>query len=330
MKVTIIIRAVVGVIAALTLTGCSPPSAGTSRPLRVGWQPQWANQGQVVEVLMHDGVLAKHGVSADFRPFTYGGPMTEAALAGEVDVLFVGNQPAITLISRDDKWRIAARLTGYRSAVLVPKDSPVRSLDDLRGKTLATAFGSTTHRDVVRRLLDIGIDPATQIRLVSLDQAEHATVIARGGSGKWGVLDAIATYDPTVAVALESGGARVIADWASPAVVVARASLFDKGTMELKNFLRAYIEAYSIYATSPDKFDQLFQVDSRLPLSPGIYRAMAGYEPNLSKKNSADVDVRFSDEALRSLVQDTEIAFRLGIIKMKPDIRRFVDQSALP
>ena len=169
-------------VVVIAFTNCTKKTSEDFKPLRLGWQPPWANQGQIVEVFKHTDVLSRNGVKVEYKAFTYGGPMTEAALAGEVDILFVGNQPAITLISRDPKWRIVARMVNYRSAFLVPPGSQAKILQDLLGKKVATAFGSTTHRDAVRILAEAGLEVGKNIQLVNVDQAEHVALIARGGS----------------------------------------------------------------------------------------------------------------------------------------------------
>src|ERR1041385_2015853 len=57
--------------------GAAAPPKSQEVSLRLGWQPPWANQGQVVEMLKHTDVLARHGVRVEFKAFTYGGPMSE-------------------------------------------------------------------------------------------------------------------------------------------------------------------------------------------------------------------------------------------------------------
>ena len=156
----------------------------TTVPIRLGWQPPWANQGQLVAILKNTDLLAKEGVNVEYFPFSYGGPMTEAAIAKEIDVVFAGEQPVLTLLSKSSDWRIVARMVRYRSAIVVPVGSKLQSLADLKGKTIAAAFGSTTHRDVVRILTENNL--LDQVKLVSLDQAEQAGVIERGGEERWG------------------------------------------------------------------------------------------------------------------------------------------------
>ena len=53
--------------------------------IRIGWQTTWATQGQIVQTLAHTDVLARNGLDPEFVGVTYGAPLNEAALAGEVD-----------------------------------------------------------------------------------------------------------------------------------------------------------------------------------------------------------------------------------------------------
>ena len=273
----------------------------------------------------HTDVLSRRGVTLEYKTFTYGGPMTEAALAGEVDVLFVGDQPAITLISRDPKWRIVARMTNYRSAFLVPPDSPVRGLKDLIGRKVGTAFGSTTHRDAVRILTEAGLRIGKDVQVVNVDQAEHAALIAKGGKDAWGEVSAIATYDPTIAVSVSGRRARVLKEWLCPAVVVTNEDMIRQRAQDLQHFLTAYIEAFAIYARDPRQFDGLYSEDSRLPLPDKVYRSIAAYEPNLSAKDPTLVNILL-DASQQSLLQrNADVALKLGIIKRSVQVRDYVD-----
>ena len=326
-RAAVTVSSAVVMAAAIVLSGCERTRSGGATPLRLGWQAPWANQGQVVEVLKNTDVLKRNDSVVDFRSFTYGGPMTEAALAGQLDMLFVGDQPAITLMSRDANWRIVARMVNYRSAILVPMASPARTLRDLSGEKIAAAFGSTTHRDAVRIVDEAGLEVGKDIHFVSLDQAEHAGVIARGGNRHWGDFAAIATYDPTVAVAVLGKQARILIEWASPGVVVVSKTALDARTDDLRRFLGAYIEAFSIYAQNPNHFDALYEIDSRLPLSPPIYRMMAAYEPNLSVTDPSKISISI-DAAQKVVYQrNADIAMRIGIIKQRVDIAAQLDSS---
>jgi ABC-type nitrate/sulfonate/bicarbonate transport system substrate-binding protein len=205
-------------------------------------------------------------------------------------------------------------MVNYRSAIIVPRDSPLRGLADLRGRTIATAFGSTTHRDAVRELADAGLS-ATDVHLVNLDQAEHAAVIGRGGAIRWGNIDAIATYDPTIAIANDRRLARTLKEWTSHGVVVASDDVVRRRRVELERFLEAYAQAFNAYAQNPSRFDSLYAEDSRLPLSRELYSVMAAPEPSLRATSPAGVTITLDSVRQRMLQRDAEIAFNLGILK---------------
>jgi ABC-type nitrate/sulfonate/bicarbonate transport system substrate-binding protein len=288
--------------------------------VRVGWQPPWVNQGQIVEVLKHSKVLEKYNVNVDFKPFTYGGPMTEAALAGDLDILFAGDQPAITLISKDSNWKIVARMTNYRSAIIIPSKSELKTLVDLKGKRIAAAFGSTTYRDLIRELLRAGIDPEKDVKLINVDQAEHATIIMSEKDNKWGEIDAIATYDPTIAIGIVKTKAKILKEWTSPSVVVATSEIINKKPEVVRNFLKAYKEAFTIYSKNPSKFNTLYSNESRLQLNDSTYFEMSRMEPNMSKSNIHDVSINNSGERIKLIDQNAKLAFKIGIIKKEISI----------
>ena len=251
--------------------------------------------------------------------------MTEAALAGELDILFAGAQPAVTLISRSPDWRIVGRMVNYRSALLVPVNSSVKDVSELRGKKIATAVGSTTHRDAIRILTEAGLDLKKDFKVVNLDQAEHAEFIRRAKGGSWGDVAAVATYDPTIAVTVQAGVARVLKEWSSRGVVVVRKAVIDSRRDDVERFLQSYIQAYTIYAGDPDRFDKLYEADSRLPLPPSVYRTMAAYEPNLHARTTSEVQISIDGQRREAMQRDEDVAASAGIIPRKIQVDEFID-----
>src|SRR5690242_8344077 len=119
---TLLVCSVVGLLLACKKSQTETPA--TSVPIRIGWQTGWATEAQLTEVLKHTDILEHHALAGDFKGFSYGGPLNEAALAGQVDVIFTADQPAATLIARGGKWKIVARLIDFRACLIVPLDSP--------------------------------------------------------------------------------------------------------------------------------------------------------------------------------------------------------------
>jgi len=322
MKKFSVILIVVGLL--IGVLGCSNENTTEdSRTLRIGWQPQWANQGQISVVLQESELLEEANIEGKFIPFAYGAPMTEAAAAGELDIVFAGDQPVLTLVTRSDDWVIAARLTRFRSAILIPKTSTIRSLEDMKGKRLAAAFGSTTHRDLVRLLDESGLQD--EIEPIHLDGAQHAAVMQ--SSENWTGVDAIASWDPIVAVALSSEAASALVEWPSPGLVAVRKSLIQENRPLVVSFMNAYRHAYVHYAENSSKFDMMYAKISRLPLELKQYEELASFEPNMNARTVSEVDVILNPDLLAETQRDAEIAAMLGIIPYAPDIDKVSDSS---
>ena len=95
-------------------------AASEGTPIRIGWQETWATQGQLAVILQQSEILKDLGFAPEFVGFSYGAPLNEGALAGEVDVLFTADQPAIALCNRDNTWGMIGRLMYNRVGTFVP------------------------------------------------------------------------------------------------------------------------------------------------------------------------------------------------------------------
>ena len=82
-------------------------------------------------------------------------------------------------------------------------------------------------------------------------------------------------------------------------------------------FLKAYIEAYVIYAKNTDQADKWYSLESRLPLNLNSYGDIAKYEPNMSAKNEKDVNISLKEDFIEMLQKNADVAFKVGIIKKR-------------
>lgn len=89
--------------------------------------------------------------------------------------------------------------------ILVPKDSPLRTVSDLRGKTIGVAKGSSTHGQILYTLGRAGLSTKDS-RLSFLQPADAY------GAFNQHQLDAWVVWDPYTSQARLESGARVLAD----------------------------------------------------------------------------------------------------------------------
>jgi len=147
------------------------------------------------------------GVTVSWSEFPSGPPLMEALNAGAVDFGSAGEAPPIFAQAASAELRyVAAEPPAPRGeAILVPKDSPIRGLADLRGKTIALNKGSNVHYLLVRALEQAGV-PYDAVKLAFLAPADANAAFVRGSVDAWAI------WDPFQAAAERSTGARVLAD----------------------------------------------------------------------------------------------------------------------
>ncbi|UFN47707.1 PhnD/SsuA/transferrin family substrate-binding protein [Roseomonas sp. OT10] len=113
----------------------------------------------------------------------------EALKAGAVDLGMAGSGPTIAALAGGSRVRIVAGWdTGGRETyLLVPPDSPVRRLEELRGRTVSpTGRGSAGHLIVVNALESVGLS-AADVKLAFLSPADAGAAFSSGSIDAWGI-----------------------------------------------------------------------------------------------------------------------------------------------
>lgn len=147
---------VVTVVAVLALALLGVPSAWTQPKkieVRVGWQPL-GGAGAIVDALMMESkAFSRHAaklgwdVTETWREFQAGPPLNEAMAAGQIDIdLEKSTIPvASAILAGVPNVPVAVTLSPLNNALLVAPNSPIKTLDDLRGRTVGLPIGSSAH-----------------------------------------------------------------------------------------------------------------------------------------------------------------------------------------
>ncbi len=192
----------VGVVAS-TL---SPAAQAADDVLRIGYQ----KYGTLI-LLKARGTLEKRlaplGVSVTWTEFPAGPQLLEGLNVGSIDFGTVGETPPIFAQAAN------AQITyiGYEppapggEAIVVSKDSPIRSVAQLKGKKVALNKGSNVHYLLVRALERAGLQYG-DVETVFLPPADARAAFERGSVDAWVI------WDPFLAAAETSIGARVLKD----------------------------------------------------------------------------------------------------------------------
>jgi sulfonate transport system substrate-binding protein len=267
--------------------------------IRIGWQVPWALQGQLVQVWKHTDILKKHGLEAEFIGKTYGPELNEIALAEAIDVILTADQPAAALFSKNKGWVGVSRLMYNRTATYVPLKSPVKSLSELKGKTIGVPFGAAAQRIIVGHLRERGINTDLDVKFINLAMTEHGPLISRSGPKvtAWDQFDALSGFDPIPAILEAKGLIRIIDTGKVCSLILMNKNFLEKNPGTAKNISLALKDAYIYYRKHKNEADKWFLEEAKLnEADTHALQIASSLEPNMFEKNDQDINVNFSDE----------------------------------
>ena len=151
--------------------------------------------------------LAAQGVQVQWTEFPGGPQLLEGLNVGSIDFGVTGETPPVfAQAAGADLLYVAHEPPAPSSeAILVPKDSPIKSVADLKGKKVVLNKGSNVHYLLVRALQDAGLK-YTDIQTVYLPPADARAAFERGSVDAWVI------WDPYQAAAEQQLQARTLRD----------------------------------------------------------------------------------------------------------------------
>ena len=181
-------------------------SYGQDKVVRIGFQ----KYGKLV-LLKSKGTLEEKLKAAGYKvvwtEFPSGPPLLEALNVGAIDFGNTGEAPPIFAQAAGAPIQYVAYEppAPKGEAILVPKDSKLTSVADLKGKKIALNKGSNVHYLLVKALEKAGLR-YTDIQPVFLAPADALAAFTRGAVDAWVI------WDPFQAAAEAATGARTLAD----------------------------------------------------------------------------------------------------------------------
>jgi sulfonate transport system substrate-binding protein len=181
-------------------------SYGQEKVVRIGFQ----KYGKLV-LLKSRGSLEEKlkavGYKVVWTEFPSGPPLLEALNVGAIDFGNTGEAPPIFAQAAGAPLQYIAYEppAPKGEAILVPKDSPLKSVADLKGKKVALNKGSNVHYLLVKALEKAGVK-YSEIEPVFLAPADARAAFERGAVDAWVI------WDPFQAAAEAATNVRTLAD----------------------------------------------------------------------------------------------------------------------
>lgn len=280
--------------------------------LKVGDQ-----KGGSKALLTAAGLLDDLPYKIEWATFTSGPPLLEAVSAGGVDVGRVGNTPPIFAAAANAKLAIVSSSQGSveGDAILVPSDSPVKSVKELKGKTIGVAKGSSAHGQILLTLGKNGLS-TKDVKLSFLQPADAY------GAFNQHQIDAWAVWDPYTSQAKLESKARVLDDGQGTAngytfLVAGTKSLSDAGVNSaIHDYVLRHAKAERWSLDHRAEWAQAWSKETGLSIEVTT-AAVAG---------GPDAPVPLDDTVVKSEQELADAFTEDGVLPGRVDFAKFVDR----
>jgi sulfonate transport system substrate-binding protein len=295
-------------ILAAALAAALLPAAASAEPIRIAL-PVLSLESLPIFIAQDKGLFKQHGIEVDVIASRGGGEAMKAFISGDVQIVATGFPEVGLMRARGvDVELFFAQTTRVPFALLGRKDVELKSVADLKGKTIAVTSPGSLTANLTRYLVkQAGLDPDRDVSLVSV-----------GGGGEiLGALqsrkaEAAMLFEPFVTIALRESIATILVDVAenldafSSAPLASSKTFREKSANDAKALFDALVGALGILHG-----DAAYTLDLAQKKFPGA-------KPEVLKSAFERMEKLFSRDGkfTRANVERTQaISRELGIIK---------------
>jgi ABC-type nitrate/sulfonate/bicarbonate transport system substrate-binding protein len=305
--------------AVLTLA-CS--TAGAETTLRIGKAQPKQFAFVPADIGVEARIFKKHGVNVEISSFGGDAKMMQALSADSIDIA-LGGGPAFATIVKGVPMKAVAALANAPNTIMlvVLKDGPIKSADDLKGKKVSVSTtGSLTYWLTMELSRSKGWGP-DGIAITPLGAAA-----AQIAALKTSQVDGVTTDSVTVYNLVEQGSGRILVKFGDTVkdfhvhVIYASNKLIQSNPDGLKAFLAGWMETIKFMRDNKDKAVAIAAEKT------GVSKAVAteGYDDTMPIFST---DGRFNPKALDVLATsfvDTKL------LPSKPDMSKLLTEAYLP
>lgn len=172
--------------------------------VRIGYQKIPNGDVVVKDQRILENCLPK--ATIEWNNFASGGDVVQAFGAGSIDIGLAGSSPSTKALSAP--LSLPVKVIWIHDVIgeaesLVVRDGVATDIEGLKGKTIATPFGSTAHYSLLQAIADAGEDPA-DYKLINSEPEQIAPAWAKGD------IDAAWVWDPTLSELEKQGGTVIL------------------------------------------------------------------------------------------------------------------------
>lgn len=329
-----VIRVFAVFVAILAASSCGPTPTSKESATRAA-KPFVVRAGHFPNITHAQGVLGQargdfqkalgEGATIDWKIFNAGPSAIEAMFAGELDITYIGPNPAINgyVKSGGTALRIVCGGCSGGAGLVIRSDVPITKPGDFEGRSLATPqLGNT--QDVAARywLIDNGMDwleRGGKVRVIPLANPDQLTLFVKKE------LDAAWTVEPWVSRLIIEGGGKLFLDegdlWPNRRYVTTHLIVAKKFLDEHPEAVKAWIDAHVRITDwiNANRKEALEAINAEIKRETGKSLPPAILEAAFQRLELTD------DPVSESLFKSAKDQHSLGYIKEEPNLSGIYD-----
>ena len=306
--------------AALLLVLAAPARASAAEEIRIAFPSVGTViAGNIGAVLQKTGILKKNGYDAAVTPLPLGRELKEAFAADQVDVILTSEANFIVLLGQGIPCRAISTFGSMGEMALVVKpDSAIRKISDLKGKKIATIFGTSLHEPALDWPREAGLDPAKDVELVNMRGMGPLNAAFASGD-----VDAMLTFDPYLSQGLKNREYRILRKTGLDGIVLMSAAYESAHPGSAKKFNAALREAAYYVAAHKETTNAWAGALSGMPAA--LLADASKVNANYNAKNISDIDLKISPAYREKLARLGRFFFEEHLIPANPDVRLSIE-----
>ena len=323
-----------GILAALWViaaSGCGSNNAASNnsaksaeaQSLTIGYNPTIGQPQALVGVVGGEYQKALPDVKIDGQMFDAAPAVMEQLRAGTIQIGCGGPFPALRAFVGDGDVVLLCNAANGGTQLMVKKDSPIKSVADLKGTVIGVnQLGSTVEALVRYQLVQAKLNPNNDVKFAQIKPAEQAAALKNDD------VQAVAAPAPWPSQVLADADARALLD---------SKAIYDDGNYSSAAFFttKKFAEA------NPQLIQKFIKATEKITADLNADRVAADKKvlQNWEKATTKTLKPEVAKDAFATIVYDTkldqsalqkfaDINFQLGVLRQKPDLNGFIWKSA--
>ena len=259
---------------------------GKMNPLTIGREKGWFEEE-----------FAPLNAEIEWSEFTSGPPLLESLAANHVDLSFLGDGALIAGLDKNLPFEVIAQTSEGASNVriITPSDSKISQIEDLKGKKVGVASGTTGHVYLAKALKFHGLT-LDDVKIINLQPDDAQSAFETNQLEAWVVWDPYKTnnVDRGIAKELKVNG-KILA----PGAIIARKGFVEDYPEMVEAYLRAYKKSADWQIEHPDETAEIYAKVTKMPVET-INKIIKADKPNIFFSEGS---IKAQQDSINTLVQ---------------------------